>query len=282
MRLLELPAMAEVHTLARRVAVGSINVLIVGEPGVGKTTLARWIHSQSPRAQRPIVALDCRLSEDTLEKLMWGITRLERNPCAGVFETANQGTVVLEEVAWMPLAQQAILLRLVEDRVMRRIGELRPWPVDVRLISTTSADIEERTSRKDLRQDLMFRLSSVTLVVPPLRERHEDIEPLALDFLAELAPDRRLHLSRDLLERFRTFAWPQNVTQLREVMTAALERCADSEISCEHIDVATLAEEQPPPLPSTSVVAAYPQWTREDIVAALVRVGGRATRLRRP
>jgi DNA-binding NtrC family response regulator len=267
------PSMERLYLMATRVAPSPVSVMIVGERGVGKTTLAQWLHGHSERARGPRVTLPCTTMDHDIEKAMFGCVRnVNRDAHPGAFESASGGTVVLEDLEALNLGAQAKLLRVIESREVTRVGGIGKLSVDIRLISTTSADLEEAISVRTLRSDLFFRLNAISLEIPPLRKRREEIEPLAARFLAEArAGDQTPRLSVEVLDLFRSFAWPRNLAQLREVVTNALARCAGPEITPEHIDVEALRSETPPP------ITFDPDERREQILKTLAAVNGRAT-----
>ncbi|MEI9950403.1 MAG: sigma-54-dependent Fis family transcriptional regulator [Pseudomonadota bacterium] len=185
--------MQTLYADAARVARAQINVLLLGETGVGKEVLARAIHSHSARAKGPFMGVNCAaLAESLLESELFGSEKgaftgaLTR---AGLFEAANGGTVFLDEVGELPLGTQAKLLRVLEERVVTRLGATRPRAIDVRIVAATNRDLEADSRQGRLRSDLYFRLNGVALVIPPLRERPGDIEALAGSFLSGACRD---------------------------------------------------------------------------------------------
>ena len=188
--------MRRVHELAERAAAGTINVLITGETGVGKELLAETVHRASPRRGGPYVCLNCAaLSETLLESELFGHERgaftgaVQAKP--GLLETAARGTLFLDEVGELPLATQAKLLRVIETREVTRLGSVRPHRIDVRFIAATNRDLEAEVARGAFRADLYFRLNGITLTIPPLRSRLEEIRPLAETFAAPDLPRPR-------------------------------------------------------------------------------------------
>ncbi|MEZ4295652.1 MAG: sigma 54-interacting transcriptional regulator [Polyangiaceae bacterium] len=224
------PAMRRLYELVDRVAPARINVLIHGETGVGKEVLAEAIHTRSSRAHKPFLRLNCgAFSEPLLESELFGHEKGSFTGAAmskpGLLESAEGGTVLLDEIGELPMALQVKLLRVLEERRVRRVGGLTAKPIDVRFVAATHRDLEGEVARGTFRQDLFFRLNGITLNIPPLRERVEEIEPLAEMFLAEAAEQegqsRRLTLSPEARRLLRQHRWPGNVRELKNVMERA-------------------------------------------------------------
>jgi two-component system response regulator HydG len=216
-------AMQRVLTTARQVAASDIPVLIMGESGTGKELIARAIHYSSRRRKGRLVALNCAgLSESILEDELFGHVRgaftgaqTER---AGRFEHADHGTLFMDEIGDMPAVMQAKLLRVLENGEVVRLGSNEPIKVDVRLISATNRRLDEMVAEKQFREDLFFRLKGVTLNLPPLRERREDIPLLMHYFLIEFAEKYHKELdgvSSAAQNVLMSYSWPGNVRELR-------------------------------------------------------------------
>ncbi|HUQ30921.1 MAG TPA: sigma-54 dependent transcriptional regulator [Pyrinomonadaceae bacterium] len=215
-------AMREVVRLAERVAVTDANVLITGESGAGKDALANLIHARSQRSGGALVKIDCAaLPSDLLEAELFGYERgaftgaIEARP--GRFEAADGGTLVLDEIAYLPVQAQAKLLRVIEERETRRLGGRRTIKIDARLMALTNVDLDEAVRRRAFREDLFYRLNVVRLRVPPLRERSEDIEKLTRRFVKTYA----LKHGRDVkgvtpeaLLILKAYEFPGNVREL--------------------------------------------------------------------
>lgn len=226
-------AMKRLYAMVERVAEGPISVLLLGETGVGKEVLAETIHRKSQRANGPFLRLNCgALSESLLESELFGhekgsFTNAVRSK-PGLFETAEKGTVFLDEVGELPLGIQVKLLRVLEDRQVMRVGGLSPRPIDVRFISATNRDLATEVQRGTFRQDLYFRLNGIALSIPPLRERRDEIEPLALAFAASAAASIGRSppiITNQAMMALLRHDWPGNVRELRNAIERAVVLC---------------------------------------------------------
>ena len=218
--------MAELVAEARMVAASDASVLIRGESGTGKEVLARLIHAASPRAKGAFVAINCgAIPEQLLESELFGHVKGAftgaANARGGLFQAANGGTLFLDEIGDMPLALQVKLLRVLQERVVRPVGAIQGEPVDVRLISATHRDLEAAMAEGQFREDLYYRLDVVSLTLPRLEERREDIPLLASHFIQLVAGKYGKPISGfapEALEALATAAWPGNVRQLYNVV----------------------------------------------------------------
>ncbi|HXH41883.1 MAG TPA: sigma-54 dependent transcriptional regulator [Thermoanaerobaculia bacterium] len=224
------PAMQLVLQLATTVAASSATtVLIQGETGVGKEVVARYIHSNSSRSSAPLQALNCAaLPEHLVESELFGYEKGAftdaKSSRKGLFELADGGTVILDEIGELPLSLQAKLLRFLEERKFRRLGGSREIPVDVRILATTNRKLREEAAAGRFREDLYHRLNVFPITVPPLRERPGDILPLALDFAQQFGAacgKRFVDLAPELKTRLLNHAWTGNVRELRNLMERA-------------------------------------------------------------
>ena len=223
-------AMVAVHRAARCVAADDITVLLLGETGVGKEVTAERIHALSPRASAPFVRVHCAaITESLFESELFGHERGAFTGAiasrAGLLEQARGGTVFIDEVGELPLATQVKLLRVLEDRRVRRIGAREEREVDVRFVAATNRDLEVEVVEGRFRRDLYFRLAGFTIRIPPLRERADEILPLARSFLVELckAKGRELPRFEPALEAaLLAYAWPGNVRELKAIVRRLL------------------------------------------------------------
>lgn len=218
--------MAEIMSEARMVAASDASVLIRGESGSGKEVLARAIHQASPRSSGPFVAINCgAIPEQLLESELFGHTKGAFTGASsrriGLFQTANGGTLFLDEIGDMPLALQVKLLRVLQERVVRPVGTTQAEPVDVRLLSATHRDLDAAMAQGQFREDLYYRLDVVSLTLPRLDERREDIPLLAAHFIQLLAGKYGKAVngfSAEAMEALVTATWPGNVRQLFNVV----------------------------------------------------------------
>jgi two-component system, NtrC family, response regulator GlrR len=220
-------ALRRMFALLPRIADSDSTVLIEGETGTGKSLLAEAIHQESPRRDRPFIVVDCGAIPSTLiESELFGhekgsftgahVTR------TGYFEAAEGGTIFLDEIGELPLELQPRLLRVLEDRVLRRVGSPEVRRVDVRVIAATNRDLRHEVNRGGFRSDLWYRLAIVKVRIPPLRERPEDIPRLVEHLYGELSGDASARPDRDLLERMSRHDWPGNVRELRSAVERAI------------------------------------------------------------
>ncbi len=236
-------AMKRLEPIIERVAAGTINVLILGETGVGKEVLARTIHQRSPRAKQACVTLNCAaVSETLLESELFGHEKGAFTGAAqakpGLLEAAHGGSVFLDEIGEMPMSLQAKLLRVLEQREVLRVGAVKPRQIDVRFISATNRDLEEEIRQGRFRRDLFFRLNGIALTLPPLRERTDEIEPLAKMFIEMVSQQMNQpapRLAPQVLELLMRYAWPGNIRELRNMMERAVLLCAGDTIGLEHL-----------------------------------------------
>ena len=228
------PKMQRVIDLVARVADSQANVLIRGESGTGKEMVARLIHGNSPRKDGPFVAINCAaLPETLLEAELFGIERgvatgVEARP--GRFELARGGTVFLDEIGDIPLTLQAKLLRVLQEREIEKLGGRRRIPIDVRILSATHRGLEGMIESGEFRQDLYYRLKVVEIVLPPLRDRREDIPKLVRFFLEKYGKReglRDVRITQDALQKLMRYPFPGNVRELENLIEGALALTTD-------------------------------------------------------
>ena len=306
--------MKEMESVIDRVSAGMINVLILGETGVGKEVFARTLHERSARGAMPYLCLNCAaLSEPLLESELFGHERgaftgaTQAKP--GLLESAQGGTVLLDEVGEMPLALQAKLLRVLEQREVLRIGSVRPRPIDVRFLSATNRDLEEEIDLGRFRRDLFFRLNGISVTIPSLRERPTEIEWLARTFVLQACEQAKRAevptISEPVMTLLKRYEWPGNIRELKNLMDRAVLLCAGGVIALEHLPtekmsrsamrpsrpfeaealtgrvVAERATPEPPPQSPLRVLASdedpSAEEERQKIIVALDRCAGNQT-----
>ncbi len=265
--------------VAERVARSEISVLLTGETGVGKEVFARRIHDLSPRGG-PFVALNCgALSQQLLESELFGheagaFTGAKQTK-PGLLETAEGGTIFLDEVGEMPLDAQVRLLRVLEERRVLRVGGLQPRPIDVRFVSASNRDLQKEVAAGGFREDLYYRLNGITLAIPPLRERLGELPKLASTFIEQAAARSGTpapSLSAAALSRLEGHRWPGNIRELRNVVERAVVLCGDGPIEPEHLFPSELVGGLTPGADDG------PQDERSRIMAALAECAGNQTR----
>jgi DNA-binding NtrC family response regulator len=227
------PAMANVMRLGRRAAQSSIPILIEGESGVGKEMIARAIHGESERRGRPFIAVNCgAIPESLVESILFGHEKRGLTGAIdkhiGKFQEADGGTLFLDEVADLPFALQVKLLRAIEAGEIDPVGARRPVRIDIRLVSATNRNMIEMVKRAEFREDLYYRLNVFPIMVPPLRERKDDIAALVNHLTTRLAAEegRKVRgISSDALALLKSYGWPGNVRQLENTVFRAIVLC---------------------------------------------------------
>ncbi len=235
-------AMMRLHALVDRVADGNVHVLLLGETGAGKEVFAERLHRRSPRAEKPYVKVNCAALTDTLfEAELFGYEKgafsgaIATKP--GLIESADGGTMFLDEVGELSLPLQAKLLRVLEDAQVRRVGGLKSRPVNVRIVSATNRDLEAEAAAGRYRSDLYFRLNGFSITIPPLRERVDEIAPLAKLFakMAAAQSGRAATISGEAMALLEAYRWPGNIRELRNVIARAALLSSDGTIAPEHL-----------------------------------------------
>ncbi len=233
------PAMQSVMQTIHAIAPTDSNVVILGESGTGKDVMARYIHENSLRSDKAYISVNCAaIPEQLLESELFGyeagaFTGALSKGKIGLFEAASGGTIFLDEIGDMPLALQTKLLRAIENREIRRVGGVKNIPVDVRIICATNVDLKQMVAEKTFREDLFYRLSVFVVQLPPLRDRKEDIIPLAESFLAELNEkyDEQKVLTQISIETMLSHRWPGNIRELRNVIERIFVVSRDNQLT---------------------------------------------------
>ena len=287
------PASRNLFALAARVAQTDTTVLLTGESGVGKEIVAHYIHNHSARRAGPFVAINCAAIPDSLlEATLFGYEKGAftgaQQAQAGKFEQAQDGTLLLDEVTEMPLALQAKLLRVLQEREVERVGGKKPVPLDIRLIATSNRDMADAVARGVLREDVYYRLNVFPLPIPALRQRPDDIVPLARHFLAEhggRGGRSGLRLTPPAEDALRRHSWPGNVRELENVIQRALIFAAGDSVDVDALHLVPLpisrAVPEPRPVPAQIQPLQDSNRTdnmrdleREHILETLAAVGG--------
>ena len=274
------PAMVRTLDLARRVAQVDSTVLITGESGAGKERIARFIHDESARTAGPFLAINCAAVPETLlESELFGHARGSFTGAsqdrAGLFEAANGGTLLLDEIGDVPAAMQVKLLRVLQEREVRRVGENRARTINVRVLAATNRDLLADVHGARFRQDLYYRLRVVEVVVPPLRDRREDILALARQLLAGTAKrfgKKVPALTPDAANLLLQYAWPGNVRELENALERAVALAQSDRIGVD--DLPPEVGSSAPAIPAAGEVRPLEEVERDYIAAALRASGG--------
>lgn len=236
-------AMQSVLDTARKIAATDTSVIIHGESGTGKELMAKSIHEQSTRSDKPFVAFNCgALHEEIAASELFGHEKGAFTGAAarkiGLFEAANGGTLFLDEVAEMPLLMQVKLLRVLQERELLRVGSTEPVPIDVRVVAASNRDLKEAVDNGEMRNDLYFRLNVVTLSLPPLRERRQDIPLLAYYFLRKFSSlmERDVsEISTEAMKRLTEYDYPGNIRELSNFVERGVVLSQDNGLDIEHL-----------------------------------------------
>jgi DNA-binding NtrC family response regulator len=280
------PAMRKLVDLARRLARVDSTVLITGESGSGKERIARLVHEESARVAGPFIAVNCgAITETLLESELFGHARgaftgaTQDRP--GLFEAANRGTLLLDEVGEVSPGMQVKLLRALQEREIRRVGETKNRQVDVRILAATNRDLADGVASGAFRQDLYYRLKVVELHVPPLRERRDDVLPLARVLLADsaLRMKRKISgLAPGAAEQLLRYGWPGNVRELENAMERAVALARGSRVEVEDLAEDVRRQTFPRPVADAGEVRPLEEVEKEYILAVLELNGGNQTR----
>lgn len=235
--------MKEILQVVDKVAKTDATILLIGESGTGKEVVARYIHNNSSRSRKPFIGLNCAaIPDNLLENELFGHEKgsFSGATCQhkGKFEQACGGSLLLDEITEMPLALQAKLLRVLQEKVVDRIGSKQPIPIDARIICTTNKSVENEVKEGRFREDLYYRINVFPIKIPPLQDRKEDIEPLVIYFLKKytaLFNKTINYLSDEALEILKGYNWPGNVRELENVVERAVVLCSSDTIKKEDI-----------------------------------------------
>jgi transcriptional regulator with PAS, ATPase and Fis domain len=277
------PVMRRVLELATRVAPTDATVLTTGETGTGKERLAQFIHERSNRAKRPFLAINCAaVPEPLLESELFGYRRGAFTGATadqkGLFEAAHDGTLFLDEIGEIPLSVQVKLLRALQERAVRPLGARRDVTVNARIIAATNQDLAEMVREKAFRKDLFYRLRVVPLEVPPLRDRREDILPLARYFIARVCAENSCgpcSLEPETLDVLMAYGWPGNVRELENAIERAVV-LAEGRPRIEPGDLPPEVRGGGPsaPVAKSDQILSLVELERRHILATLDQLGG--------
>ncbi len=286
------PAMQAVFDMIANAAGSDAPVIIFGESGTGKELVARAIHRRGPRRDKPYVKVNCAaLAETLLESELFGHVRGAFTGAVqtrqGRFEAANGGDIFLDEIGDLPMTTQVKLLRVLEEKVIERVGDNRPIPVDVRIITATNRDLPRMVAEGRFREDLFYRINVIPLILPALRERREDIPLLAESFFRrlQLKSDKPVEtIAYDAMGMLMNYGWPGNVRELRSAFEYAFVACPGGAIEPRHLPPAIWRQGTDAPAPVATAApgaagASLPSSKdglspRDTLLAALARTGG--------
>ncbi|MEK6710555.1 MAG: sigma-54 dependent transcriptional regulator [Nitrospinota bacterium] len=282
-------AMQDLFDLIRRVARSTSTVLIEGRSGTGKELVAKAIHYNSPRGNRPFVAINCSaITETLLESELFGhmkgsFTGAVANK-KGLFEEAQEGTIFLDEIGEISASLQVKLLRVLQDHEIRRVGGNQSIKVDVRVIAATNRDLAEAVRKKEFRDDFYYRLNVVTLHLPTLRDRPEDIPLLAQHFLAKYAKGAgvaQISVSKEAMRVLMQYSWPGNIRELENVIERAITLGAEGEIRPEDLPESLQEEDRPGSLNAIPVEMSMQEVEKAHIERVLHHTGGQISQAAR-
>jgi DNA-binding NtrC family response regulator len=278
-------SMREIFLLLQQVAPTSATVLITGESGTGKEITARAIHELSPRKSGPFVAVNCAAMPETLiESELFGHEKgaftgaVERR--AGCFELAAGGTLLLDEIGDMPIGTQAKLLRVLEERRVRRLGSTKEVEIDARVLASTNHEMKQAIANRTFREDLYFRLNVFEIHLPPLRERRPDIPLMAAELLRSLNAKHNCHvadLDSEVQSIFATYEWPGNARELRNVLERAVILCGEGTITAAHLPRSCSGRPAPAPSPTGEAATLEPGTTIAEAERSLIEMTMRYT-----
>ncbi len=246
------PELLRICRTVEKVAVSNATVLIIGESGTGKELIARGVHAASPRRRERFVAINCAaIPDNLLESELFGYEKGAFTGAAkttpGMIETANRGTLMLDEIGDLPQPLQAKLLRFLQERVIERIGGRQEIPIDVRIVCATHRDLKALMKEGTFREDLYYRLAEITLNIPPLRDRHGDAALLAHAFVRKFAAEQNrgsIKLREDALRAIESHPWPGNVRELENCIKRAVIMADGNQITVEDIGLDQMDAEQ--------------------------------------
>lgn len=265
-------SMIEIYKMIGRVADSEAPVLILGETGSGKELIARALHEKSSRKKQPFLAVNCSaFTETLLESELFGHEKgaftgaMSGRP--GIFEAAGRGTCFLDEISETSLAMQSKLLRVLQNQEVKRVGSNQISSVHARIVASSNKDLRIMIEKAEFRQDLFYRLNAITIPVPPLRERREDLPDLVLYFLRKFAPpDRKINISQEAFQSLMTYDWPGNIRELEHVIQRAVTLTPLDTILPDHLSLGSSV-----PHPSPAGIDFNEQITLEELEKRYIR-----------
>lgn len=275
------PGMKELYRVTQKVAASQMNVLILGESGVGKECIAKYIHRYSLKKNHPYIVVDCGstpagILESELFGHMKGSFTHAIQDKTGLIEAAHKGTLFLDEIGNISQDMQSRLLRFLEDKQIRRVGAIKEIHVDCRVLSATNADLTADIEKGNFRQDLYYRLKGITLTIPPLRERKEDILALANLFLTKYSNNHHLPraiLTDETLDLLENYTWPGNIRELKNALEAGIVLCKNNTIT--PLDLQLEAARSKASQPSENIPGfSIGDSEKETIIRALKKTNG--------
>ena len=278
------PVMQQVFSTIGKVSQTDANILILGENGTGKDLVARMIYETSPRAENPFIPIDLgAIPEQLFESELFGYEKGAftdaRKAKAGRMEIANKGTLFLDEIGNLTLPMQAKLLTALEKRVINRLGSTQSIPIDIRLICATNADIFNMVNEERFRQDLLYRINTIEIHLPPLRERGEDILLLANHFMERYAKKynkKIANINSEAGNRLMQYGWPGNVRELQHAIERAIILCDSGTLKPEHFSLNTV--QSTPKKHAQSQPKTLAEIEKQAISEALIRCSGNVSK----
>ncbi|BBO69243.1 sigma-54-dependent Fis family transcriptional regulator [Desulfosarcina alkanivorans] len=276
------PAMKNLHGLVKKVARSNVNVLVLGESGVGKERIANRIHQMGPRRKNPFVVVDCGATPaGLLESELFGHVKGSFTHAVsdkkGLIETADTGTLFLDEIGNISHEMQIRLLRFIEDRTIRRIGGLKGKPVDCRIIAATNADLGEAIKAGQFREDLFFRLRVVTLTIPPLRDRKADIPLLVDHFVRQFCRQQQVETVRipeETMGWLCDYSWPGNVRELKNAIEGGIVLCRNNTLRPEDFHLTGITTDACEQSTADDNCLSLEESEKNTILRALEQTGG--------
>ncbi len=277
----ENPAMQELYRLTKKVGASNANVLILGESGVGKECIARAVHDHSPRHGGPYIVVDCGstppgiLESELFGHIKGAFTNAVQDK-QGLIEAADGGTLFLDEIGNISPEMQSRLLRFLEQKKIRRVGAIKEKSVDCRVVAATNADLVGEIKEGRFRQDLYYRLRVITITIPPLRERREDVAPLARFFVEKQCSQQNLtpvEIAEQTIQWLENYQWPGNVRELKNALEAGVVLCRNNRLMPDDLQIGA-SQEAPAVVEDAARSFSIEQSEKDAIIRALKKTSG--------